>query len=453
MRKLYSGLIGLLICLFPLYAVADKVQSRAQLERTMAARHSSTNIQAPYVTAQVTSGTELIQDGSFENGPAHSGTYTFTSVSAPWVFVGDPPRYWSASAPAAHTGDWAIYFDPFGPSSNTLYQSVSIPSGTAALSFWLKVGTFETTSFNVYDTFSVSIRSSSGSVLSTVAVYSNLDDVGYAYRQHSFDVSAYAGQTVRVQFDSHEDSSNPTIFMLDDVSLTYSGGGGPGPTPTPTPYPTPTPTPPSGGGITKTLYSFGAAHAAGSGGSFWQTDMTFANGTPENLTVKLFLDNAAGEETYSFVLTAGQSRTITDIVDAIGLVDGAYVLRTEVACSSCSLGLFNVTARTYAQGYGGWFGVALPNIAPFTGTRILAFQDISNSRKTFYAFGVPAGVTYYSGTGAYLGSYPMSAFTANRLTRIPLAENVSYVRVTTDENTVCYGTQVDNITQSQIVIY
>jgi hypothetical protein len=91
---------------------------------------------------------------------------------------------------------------------------------TATLSFWLKVGTFETTTSHAYDTLTVSLRDNSGGFLTTLHTYSNLDDITpYSYYQHSFDVSAYAGRTVRVQFDSYEDSTNSTLFYLDDVSL------------------------------------------------------------------------------------------------------------------------------------------------------------------------------------------------------------------------------------------
>jgi hypothetical protein len=105
---------------------------------------------------------------------------------------------------------------------------VQIPSGaTAILSFWLKVGTFETSLVSAYDTLTVSLTDASGGLLRSFHTYSNLDaSAGYVYFQHSFDVSAYAGRTVRVQFDSYQDSTNATVFLLDDVSLIATGVGG-----------------------------------------------------------------------------------------------------------------------------------------------------------------------------------------------------------------------------------
>ena len=62
------------------------------------------------------------------------------------------------------------------------------------------------------------LQNSSGSVLTTLATYSNLNkNTGYA--QKSFNVAAYKGQTIKVYFKGVEDSSLQTSFVIDDVSL------------------------------------------------------------------------------------------------------------------------------------------------------------------------------------------------------------------------------------------
>ncbi|KAA0254800.1 hypothetical protein FBQ97_12465 [Acidobacteria bacterium ACD] len=110
---------------------------------------------------------------------------------------------------------------------------MTIPSGsTATLSFWLKVGTFETTSVSKYDTLDVTLTDTSGSTLATVAKFSNLDaKSGYTFFQHTYDLSSFAGRTVRVHFASYNDFSRETLFLLDDVSLTSASSGGGGCTP------------------------------------------------------------------------------------------------------------------------------------------------------------------------------------------------------------------------------
>jgi serine protease len=62
------------------------------------------------------------------------------------------------------------------------------------------------------------VLNSSGTVLGTLATYSNLNKAA-GYVQKSFDLSAYKGQTVRVRFYATEDSSLQTSFVIDDVSV------------------------------------------------------------------------------------------------------------------------------------------------------------------------------------------------------------------------------------------
>ena len=54
-----------------------------------------------------------------------------------------------------------------------------------------------------------------------MATYSNLNKAtGYTLR--SFDVSAFAGQTVSVSFSGTEDTSLQTSFVVDDTAVTLS---------------------------------------------------------------------------------------------------------------------------------------------------------------------------------------------------------------------------------------
>ena len=97
---------------------------------------------------------------------------------------------------------------------------MTIPSTatTATLSFWLHIDTAETTTTTQFDKLTVQIRNTSGTVLSTLATYSNLNkNTGYA--QKSFDVSSFRGQTIRVYFTASEDSSLQTSFVVDDTAL------------------------------------------------------------------------------------------------------------------------------------------------------------------------------------------------------------------------------------------
>ena len=100
-------------------------------------------------------------------------------------------------------------------------QSVAIPAGksSATLQFYLHVDTAETTKSSAYDTLSVQVLNSSGTVLATLATYSNLN-AATGYAVHTANLAAYIGQTVTIKFTGKEDSSLQTSFVLDDVTLT-----------------------------------------------------------------------------------------------------------------------------------------------------------------------------------------------------------------------------------------
>jgi hypothetical protein len=122
----------------------------------------------------------------------------------------------SASQPA-RSGAWKAWLDGYGSThTDTLSQSVSIPSGCGAtLSFYLHIDSAETTTSTAYDKLTVKIGTT------TLATYSNLNKAaGYTLR--SFNVSAFAGQTVTIGFTGTEDSSLQTSFVIDDTALNLS---------------------------------------------------------------------------------------------------------------------------------------------------------------------------------------------------------------------------------------
>jgi hypothetical protein len=100
---------------------------------------------------------------------------------------------------------------------------VTVPSActTATLSFYLHIDTAETTTSTAYDTLKVQLLNSSGTVLSTLATYSNLNAAS-GYTQRSFNLASYAGQTVTLKFTGTEGSSLQTSFVIDDTALNVS---------------------------------------------------------------------------------------------------------------------------------------------------------------------------------------------------------------------------------------
>jgi len=155
------------------------------------------------------SGSELVKNGGLE------GTY------AP--FAGTGHSYYTASGSYPHGGTGYAYLGSVNYANGTFYQDITIPSTatSASLSFWLNVTTSEGTS-TAYDKLYVEVRNTSGSLLSTLVTYSNKNKSSSSstYTQRSgFNLLAWKGQTVRVQFRGTTDSSLTTTFRLDDVSV------------------------------------------------------------------------------------------------------------------------------------------------------------------------------------------------------------------------------------------
>ena len=173
-----------------------------------AAGNVGTSSTVAFTVSNTVTPTELIANGGFES------TASWTASTGVICATG-------CSGESAHGGAGFAWLDGYGAATtDTVSQNVTIPSTatSATFSFWLHVDTAETTTTTKYDTLTVQLQNSSGTVLTTLATYSNLDhNTGYA--QKSFDVTAYKGQTVKVYFKGVEDASYQTSFVLDDVSL------------------------------------------------------------------------------------------------------------------------------------------------------------------------------------------------------------------------------------------
>ena len=152
-------------------------------------------------------GSNLLVNGGFE------------SSASPWVGSGTGYFYTNAGS-YPHGGTGYIYFGVNNSVSGQSYQQVSIPTtATGTLSFWLNVTSSETGT-TAYDNLYVEVRNTSGTLLSTLATYSNVNKgTAGVYTQKSFNLAAYKGQTVRIQFRSTTDSSVTTTFRVDDAVL------------------------------------------------------------------------------------------------------------------------------------------------------------------------------------------------------------------------------------------
>ena len=167
-------------------------------------------------TVTVSSGgggsSQLLGNTGFESGAA-----------SPWTMSsGTLCSNSTCSGETAHAGTWFAWLDGYGSThTDTVSQQVAITAGktTATLQYYLHIDTAETTTSTAYDKLTVGVYNTSGTLLKTLATYSNLNkNTGYAV--HTNDLSAYIGQTVVIKFTGTEDSSLQTSFVLDDVTLT-----------------------------------------------------------------------------------------------------------------------------------------------------------------------------------------------------------------------------------------
>jgi hypothetical protein len=164
----------------------------------------------------------IVQNGGFETG---LGSWTAGGQSLP-----------VASTAKAHTGTGSALLgtlsgtEPNGDS--TLSQTVAVPSGgTSALHFWYNPATTDTLCSGTscaFDWEEAQIRSTTGQTLASV-FKSNSNS--QTWTQVNFDLTPYAGQSVVLWFNVHQDGSVPpddSSMYLDDVSVSNSQSTAPG---------------------------------------------------------------------------------------------------------------------------------------------------------------------------------------------------------------------------------
>lgn len=166
------------------------------------------------VAGQGTSATELITNGNFAS--AASGW----SLSG--NFQADSRFTTHRSAPG-----YAYLAQLTGEAGNNLsgeiWQQIQIPSNaaSASLSFWYRISTQEPAGGAAADFLFIRVLDIGGNLLRILGSLSNTDSAG-AYAQRSFDLSEFAGRTIRLSFSGSTNSANPTVFRLDDVSVSVT---------------------------------------------------------------------------------------------------------------------------------------------------------------------------------------------------------------------------------------
>lgn len=184
---------------------------------------------------------ELIVNGSFETGDLSGWTTGFTQ-GGDFPEYGCPGGYWTAMSERRVEGQYSarlgrfdqpyvygLYGQPmpgFQPAGREwMYQDVEIPAGTIkTLSFWWMIRTFDTA---VWDWFDARILNpSNNQVLATIVSQAGKPGTDYgeywenSWQQVTYDLSAFAGQTIRIQFDCRCNGwGDQTAVYIDKVSI------------------------------------------------------------------------------------------------------------------------------------------------------------------------------------------------------------------------------------------
>jgi hypothetical protein len=178
-----------------------------------------------FTTAACSGASDLIVDGGFESA-------TDSGIVAPgWVVTPSPgSSHWLIikNGPYAHAG---TTYGSLGGVDYTQYdwllQTVTIPANAtvANLTGWVNVTTQESAGSTAYDVLWIAIYDLSGNPIATLRQLSNLDaplsnnTLGNYFQVGPFDLTAYKGSSVQIGLVALTDSSYPTTFLVDDVSL------------------------------------------------------------------------------------------------------------------------------------------------------------------------------------------------------------------------------------------
>jgi Zn-dependent metalloprotease len=154
-------------------------------------------------------GGELLTNGGFDTGSF-----------SPWTVAANT----SLTTTAPQAGGYAAKMLGIGSTASTSFsQGAAFPAtgATKTLRFYLKISSAETTTSTAYDKLTVRITNSAGTVVSTLATYSNLNKGTYAgWGLVTLTIPASAAVSGnRMSFAATEDSSLQTTFNIDSCSI------------------------------------------------------------------------------------------------------------------------------------------------------------------------------------------------------------------------------------------
>lgn len=187
------------------YTVAANPTTSARSGTVLAGGEVFTVTQA----AGATSTASALVNGDFESG------------SSGWTQSSGAGAIISSGSAEAHAGSGYAWLGGYNNALDSLHQVVTIPATarSAVVRFWYRIATQEALA-TAFDNLSLTIRDpTTGNTLATLAQLSNANATSGWVQSPSFDVSAFKGRTIRLQFTATTDASLITNFLVDDVTL------------------------------------------------------------------------------------------------------------------------------------------------------------------------------------------------------------------------------------------
>ncbi len=163
---------------------------------------------ATQVMSALRPGTTVV-NGNFESG----STGWTQSSSGGYNVISNFTQY------PAFAGAWYAWLGGYSGGTDVLQQAVTIPS-SGKLQFQYHITTAETSTSSAYDKLSIELAdNASGATLASLASFSNLTTTSGWTLSPEYDLSAFAGRTVRLRFTASLDISDNTSFRFDDISV------------------------------------------------------------------------------------------------------------------------------------------------------------------------------------------------------------------------------------------
>ena len=185
--------------------VAGATDLSGNSARSVAVNATTLNSASPTVCSTVN---QVLGNPGFESGPGggwKGSRGVITDSNPDWP----------------HSGAWVANLNGKGRSNTRkLYQRLTLPADicSAQLNFWLRIETNESATAPARDKLKLTVRKPSGTTLQTLATYSNQDSSA-TYALQSFDLTAFRGKTIRLQWTGSENGSGATRFLIDDTEL------------------------------------------------------------------------------------------------------------------------------------------------------------------------------------------------------------------------------------------